>query len=53
MLCWQVNDHREIFIKQRIGFYLNNTINLRPLNSTHYAVLYPQKGDRIVTIYTE
>jgi len=24
-------------------------INLRPLNSTHYAMEYPQDGDRIVT----
>jgi len=29
---------------------LNNTINLRPLKFTHYAVLYLQNGDRIVAI---
>ena len=32
-----------------IECYLNNMINLRPLNSTHYATEYPQDGDRIVT----
>jgi len=31
-------------------FYLNKTLNLRPHNSTNYAVLYPQNGDRIVNI---
>ena len=31
MLCWQANDHPDIFINQRIECYLNNTINLRPL----------------------
>ena len=25
-------------------------VNLRPINSTHYIMLYPQNGDRIVTI---
>ena len=24
-------------------------MNVRPLNSTHYAMLYPQNGDRILT----
>jgi len=28
---------------------LNNAINLR-LNSTHYVMLYPQNGERIVPI---
>ena len=35
-------------LNRLIQFYLNNTLNLCPL--THYTVLYPQKGDRIVTI---
>jgi len=41
----------DIFLNQLIQFYitLNNTKS-QPLNSTHYAVLYPQNGDRIVTI---
>jgi len=30
-LCWQVNDHTDIFINQRIELCLNITINLRPL----------------------
>jgi len=30
-------------------FYQNNTINLRPLISTHYGISYPQNGGRIVT----
>jgi len=49
-LCWQASDHTDIFINQRIECYWNNTINLRPLNSTHYAMLCPQNGDRIVAI---
>jgi len=40
----------DIFVNQLIQFYLNDTLNLRPHNSTHYTVLYPQNGDRIVTI---
>ena len=40
----------DIFLNRLIRFYLNNTLNLRPVNSTHYAMLYPQNGDRIVTI---
>jgi len=39
----------DIFLNQLIQFYLNNTKS-EPLNSTHYAVLYPQNGHRIVTI---
>ena len=35
-LGWQVNEQTDIFINQRIGFYLKNTINLRPL-SPHIA----------------
>jgi len=27
-----------------------NTITLRPLTPTHYAMLYPQNGDRIVAV---
>jgi len=37
------------FIKP-IQFYFNNTRKSSPFNSTHYVVLYPQNGDRIVTI---
>ena len=37
-------------MNQRIESYLNNTTNLRPLYSTHYAILCPQNGDRIVAI---
>ena len=33
-----------------VAFYLNNTINLRPIVSTHYGISYPQNGDRIVTM---
>ena len=44
----------DILLNQLIQFYLNNTINLRHLtrriNPRHYVVLYPQNGDRIVTI---
>jgi len=29
---------------------LNNTINLRTLNSTHFPMLHPQNGDRVVAI---
>jgi len=39
-----------ISLNQLNQFYLNNTINLPPLNSTYYTVLYPQNGDRIVNI---
>ena len=40
----------DIFLNRLIRFYLNNTLNLCPVNSTHYAVLYPKNDDRIVTI---
>jgi len=43
MLCWQDSDHTDIFMNQG----LNNT----PLNSTHYAMLYPQNGGSIVAVY--
>ena len=33
----------DIFLNQLVKFYL-------PINSTHYAKLYPQNGERIVTI---
>ena len=45
-LCWQTSDHTDIFVNQRIGFYLNNTTNLRFL--TPHSTLYPQNGDRFV-----
>ena len=40
----------DIVVNQRIECYINSTINLRPLNSTHYAMLYPHNGDCIVAI---
>ena len=36
------------YLLKLIQFYLNNTLTLRH-NAAHYVVLYPQKGDRIVT----
>ena len=44
-----INGH---FINQRIEFYLNNTMNLSSLNSTHYARLYTQDDDRSGAIDT-
>ena len=38
------SDHTDIFINQRIECYFNNTINVRPLNCTHYVMLYPQNA---------
>ena len=38
----------DISLNQLIQCYLNNTLNHRPL--TPQTVLYPQNGDRIVTI---
>jgi len=44
VLCWQVNDHTDIFSREQlVEFHLNNTTNLRPL----YALC--RNGDRIVT----
>jgi len=40
----------DISLNRLIRFHFNNILNLRPVNYTHYAVLYPQNGDRIVTI---
>jgi len=41
----------EMYLNQLIQFYLNNTLNLRPLTPhVYYTVLYPQNGDRIATI---
>jgi len=48
--CWQASDRTDIFINQRIEFCLNNTKKSSLLKSTHYIVLYPQNGDRIVTV---
>ena len=39
-----------ISLNQVIQFYLNNKLNLRPLNYTNYSVIFPQNGDRIVNI---
>jgi len=36
-------------MNHRIEFYLNSTRKSSPLISTHYAMLYPQNGGRIVT----
>jgi len=44
------SDHTDIFINERIECNLNNANKSSPLNSTHYATLYQQNGDRIVTI---
>ena len=35
---------------QLVKFYSNNTVKSSPINSTRYAKLYPQNGDRIVAI---
>jgi len=40
----------DISLNQVIQFYLNNKLNLRPLNYTNYSVIFPQNGDRIVNI---
>jgi len=40
----------DIFLNCLIRFYLNNTLDLRTVNFTHYAMLHSQNGDRIVTI---
>jgi len=42
MLCWQANDHMDIFVNQRIAFYLNSTINRRPL-TTYIMSCYTHK----------
>jgi len=39
----------DISLNQLIQFYLKSTLNLRPVNYTHYFV-YPQNGDRIANI---
>ena len=51
-LCWQASDHTDIFVNQRIECYINSTIYsvCSPLNSIHYAMLYPQNGNCIVAI---
>ena len=41
-LCWQVNDHTDIFVNERIEFCLNSTINLRPL-TPHIMPCYTHK----------
>jgi len=38
------------FVNQLLQCYWNKMINLRPLTQCAYAMLYPQNGDRIVTI---
>jgi len=50
VLLASYSDHTDIFIKQRIECCFSNTTHLRPHNSTHCAMLYPQNGDRIVAI---
>ena len=51
-LCWSVSDSSEIVLDYMIQYYLNNAINLHPLTpkSKLYVILYPQNGDRFVTI---
>jgi len=41
----------DIFLKELVEFYFNNTVNLRPLTVLHTLceVIYPQNGERIVT----
>ena len=46
LVSWRSYEH---FFKLT-QFYLNNAINLRIFDSTHYIVLYPQNGDHIMTI---
>jgi len=41
-LCCQVNDHTDIFINQRIEFYMNNTITLRH-STPHIMPSYTHK----------
>jgi len=50
MLCRQISDYVDIFLKWLVKFYLNNMANLHPKNSTRCARLYPQNGDRVATI---
>jgi len=40
----------DMFINQLIQFCVNNSHKSSPFNSTHHVELYPQNGDRIVTI---
>jgi len=44
-----VKYHTDIFVNQRIKFYLNNAINLCPLLRTLCHVI-PTNGDRVVVI---
>ena len=39
-----------IFLNQLIQCCWNKIINLRPVDSMHYVMLYPQNGNRIVTV---
>ena len=49
-LYWYVSDRVDIFLKQTgFSLYPNNTLNLRRPLSPH-AMLYPQNGDRILTV---
>jgi len=50
LASYRPSDHTDIFVNQRIECYLNNTINVRPLNSTYCVMLYSRNGDRIVAI---
>jgi len=40
----------DIFLNELVQFYLNNTTKSLHFNSKHNIVLYPQNGNRIVTI---
>ena len=39
----------DIFVEQLIRLLFEKHDKSSPFNSTHYIVLYPQNGDRIVT----
>ena len=40
----------EYFLKLADSILFEKHVKSSPFNSTHYVVLYPQNGDRIVTI---
>ena len=50
MLYWQVNDPMDIFLNLTDSVLLEEHDKSSPFKSTHYIVLCPQNGDRIVTI---
>ena len=46
----QVDDHVDIFFIKLVKFFFEEHGKSSPINSTQYAKLYPQNGNRIVTI---